>query len=65
MKGKVFVFVAIALSSVMFTSCTKYYSCECTDYKGVKYTHVVDAKSRISASKNCRELGMQGSCELK
>lgn len=65
MKAKFMVFIMIATSSLIFTSCTKYYNCQCTDYKGTVIYHTVKAQSMNQANKNCDEKGNLGHCELK
>ncbi len=65
MKAKLTVFIALIASSIVMSSCTKYYNCECTAYTGVKTSHTVKAKTLVEANRNCDEKGNLGDCELK
>jgi hypothetical protein len=65
MKAKLSVFITIIASTLILSSCTKYYNCECTAYTGVKTSYTVQAKTTVEANKNCDEKGNLGHCELK
>lgn len=64
MKAKLMVIMALTVSSMLFTSCTKYYNCKCVDYKGTINYYTVKAQSIQQANKNCDEKGNLGNCEL-
>jgi hypothetical protein len=52
-------------SSALFSSCTKFYECECTDHQGKVTVHVVDAKGKIQADNKCDQKGELQNCEIK
>lgn len=64
MKNKLYVILGIFMSSAIFTSCTKSYTCQCTSNFGVVTQYTVTAKTIVAANKNCDEYGL-GNCELK
>ncbi|OSZ78441.1 hypothetical protein CAP35_09370 [Chitinophagaceae bacterium IBVUCB1] len=65
MKAKLTVFIIIIACSLAFASCTKYYNCECVDYKGLRVSHTVEAKTKVEARNNCDKKGNLGDCEIK
>ena len=64
MKGKIYLLFAAAACATLFSSCTKFYACECTDYKGNKTQNTVTAKTKVEANKNCADLQTLGNCTL-
>lgn len=65
MKKYTLFMVAAVLSSSIFSSCTKFYNCECTDHQGTVTKYTVDARSKIQANKKCDDKGELSNCELK
>lgn len=65
MKHKFNLILAIAALAIAMSSCTKFYKCECTDFKGGVNVYTINAKSKIEANKNCAELQTLGNCVLK
>jgi hypothetical protein len=64
MKGKLYVLFVVAIFSIVSSSCTKFYACECTNYKGEITRYTVTAKAKQEANKNCAEKETLGNCRL-
>ena len=58
-------FLLACFAILSLASCTKFYSCECTDYNSTKSTHTVSAKSKNEANKSCSAIQTLGNCNLK
>lgn len=65
MKRKFNIALAIGAIAISMSSCTKFYKCECTDFKGGVNVYTINAKTKIEANKNCAELQTLGNCVLK
>ena len=65
MKAKFTVFIALATMGISFSSCKRYYDCQCTSSTNVVTKNVVNAPNKIEANKKCKSLDLIGNCELQ
>jgi len=65
MRKSFLIMVTALAASTVFSSCTKFYNCECTDHQGKLTRHTVNAKTKVQAEDKCNDSGELENCELK
>lgn len=65
MSNKILVMIVALSVSAIFSSCTKFYNCECTDHQGKVTEYSIHAKSQNQAENKCEDKGELENCVIK